>query len=1217
MKRTTRRRHVRHTTWKALNIIVGLTTILNVSSFGLILSPKIVSAADTKVVAEDTTTTPSSDEASVDLVANPPVAPDTTPAVSAPETPIVDQSVLPTVAPTVVNQPSITAPLTVGVSNDISSPKQSVTSEPALVDREPAKIYFTKLVCDNESDLPDWASHYNESGPNYPQTNPKISADTAADWIKTHPGCDYKKDWKFQYHFDPKENPGDNVGIAAGWYTSGKTGSDGRVKVEINNFEGSPKIWLREVMQNGYIPFSYQGEVWEAREGLNGSAEFYCNNDVRHFDNYEYIDSLAHGSKYYCVAWNVKETPHLDVTVNKIYKFSKDEPITNPDGWTWSIDDVTGIPGGQTKSVDLTDGSMTISEDPNAEYNKNTDTTYECSYDKNSRDDHDVLSTNDHSFSGTGKSFDFTPNKDWKSVTCTFTNTAQVGKVKFVKHVIIDGQELTDQQELAAENQFSFEVNNSLPLLNGQSMENVIGDYTVKEHGPDGYSFVSATGSCQVLETQARPTNGQPFIRLHLEQGENEDCVITNRRHTGTVDGYKFEDLNGDGKWQDNESGLPGVTIELACGSYNGSMPSAFETKTDKNGHYHFDHVPTGSCNVREIIPPHCRQTVGPTDPVDRQDPRWNELQIMSNETTHAGDMGDKCSGSISGHKYELRGDAKLPVDGWKICLQPVVVDLAPALSTTIAPSFCTGDGQTLAITDEDGFYKFDSVQSGNYRVFEESRNGWNWLNPETGSQNVTVNDNEDKTDIDFYNGHMGTLIVHKAIDQANGQGYVTNDELANQLKFSWDLDDDTLPHQSFGGIGLLVSAGSHSIDEDTVGQGYHYTGWYTTNSIDFSCANPEDQQSMFDVNISAGQTKEITICNARDTGTLTLRKIVHNNFGGTATSSDFTMHIMQGTSDAVTPFAGSSDGVDKVIPTGTYAVSESGLPKGYTQQSVDCAPTYTNTVKLNTAIDPINPANINLTNGAHITCTFTNTDVQPKLTVTKIVSGGTKVVADFPLKVNDTAVTSGVQTGFNAGTYTVSETNNPTFGYSAVITGECAANGTITLAPGDVKACTITNTRDTGTLIVKKNVFDAQGNDIADTHSFTVTVDGVQKTMAEGTDATYVLPTGSYTVLETPDAGYNISSPGPSDLFAVTKGQTTTVTVINKTAPPTGTVLGITTTAPTPVTTTPKTVKKIPKVLGLSTTGAGPLDYLFFAFGAATLFGGAAWTRRLRRDRI
>jgi hypothetical protein len=82
-----------------------------------------------------------------------------------------------------------------------------------------------------------------------------------------------------------------------------------------------------------------------------------------------------------------------------------------------------------------------------------------------------------------------------------------------------------------------------------------------------------------------------------------------------------------------------------------------------------------------------------------------------------------------------------------------------------------------------------------------------------------------------------------------------------------------------------------------------------------------------------------------------------------------------------------------------------------------------------------------------------------PKLTVTTIVvnnNGGTKTVSDFPLFVDGSAVTSGTQTTVSAGAHTVSATG--VTGYVATIGGDCAANGTITLAAGAVKACTITN---------------------------------------------------------------------------------------------------------------------------------------------------------------
>ncbi|MDK1119544.1 MAG: hypothetical protein QGM50_12250, partial [Anaerolineae bacterium] len=96
---------------------------------------------------------------------------------------------------------------------------------------------------------------------------------------------------------------------------------------------------------------------------------------------------------------------------------------------------------------------------------------------------------------------------------------------------------------------------------------------------------------------------------------------------------------------------------------------------------------------------------------------------------------------------------------------------------------------------------------------------------------------------------------------------------------------------------------------------------------------------------------------------------------------------------------------------------------------------------------------------GDNVTCTITNEEIAPLLTVTKNVindNGGSKVVDDFPLFVDGNSVTSGDQNTFPAGNYTVSETGAA--GYTATIGGDCAADGSITLALGDVKSCTITN---------------------------------------------------------------------------------------------------------------------------------------------------------------
>jgi hypothetical protein len=82
-------------------------------------------------------------------------------------------------------------------------------------------------------------------------------------------------------------------------------------------------------------------------------------------------------------------------------------------------------------------------------------------------------------------------------------------------------------------------------------------------------------------------------------------------------------------------------------------------------------------------------------------------------------------------------------------------------------------------------------------------------------------------------------------------------------------------------------------------------------------------------------------------------------------------------------------------------------------------------------------------------------------LTVTKNVvndDDGTLDVSDFPLFINGVPVTSGVATTtLTPGAYTVTEIGDADYDAGAW-GGDCAADGTIVLADGDSKTCTITN---------------------------------------------------------------------------------------------------------------------------------------------------------------
>ena len=165
---------------------------------------------------------------------------------------------------------------------------------------------------------------------------------------------------------------------------------------------------------------------------------------------------------------------------------------------------------------------------------------------------------------------------------------------------------------------------------------------------------------------------------------------------------------------------------------------------------------------------------------------------------------------------------------------------------------------------------------------------------------------------------------------------------------------------------------------------------------------------------------------------TLTVTKIVNNNYGGSKVVSDFPLFI-DGQSVA--------SGAASTTTSGLHTVSETSSA-GYTSViGGDCAPGGT----------------VTLATGDALTCTITNSDIAPQLIVTKIVVGGSKVVSDFPLFIDGQSVASGAASTTTTGLHTVSETSDP--GYTSVIAGNCASDGTITLALGEIKTCTITNT--------------------------------------------------------------------------------------------------------------------------------------------------------------
>lgn len=261
----------------------------------------------------------------------------------------------------------------------------------------------------------------------------------------------------------------------------------------------------------------------------------------------------------------------------------------------------------------------------------------------------------------------------------------------------------------------------------------------------------------------------------------------------------------------------------------------------------------------------------------------------------------------------------------------------------------------------------------------------------------------------------------------------------------------------------------------------------------------------------SCGSTVQHRVNVAPCMASLTLDKEVKIDNGGDALKTDWTLNA-NSTAGSISGVAGDPSVTGAAVNPGTYTLSETNGPDGYIPSDWSCVINGGEAVIGNS---------VTLVADDIAVCTIINDDVQPKLTITKVVVG-TGDVSNFSLFVDSLPVTSGVQIGIDAGSYTVSETSNTD--YTSEITGNCAPDGSITLAPGDIKSCTITNTRKVGQITFSKSV--TVGDEPPSSWTFSV-YSGSTLVGTYDHGQSVELDTGLYTVIENGPGTYFLDSIG------------------------------------------------------------------------------------------
>lgn len=211
------------------------------------------------------------------------------------------------------------------------------TPPPPPPHQDPVTIVASKVVCSDESMLPNWGAG-----------GPDITASTAADWVANHPGCHLQPGWQFEWGNGNAPDTGDSlIGPAGSGYTPfGPTDANGYATTTVS---GESVLHLREVQQNGYIPFTHTSSPDNSNDV---SAEFYCADDVLNYDNWDFINNAQPGNTYHCVAFNAPvKVPTTTVKVCKVD--DQQHPLA---GWTLMlkgdhVGDATVLPDGNDHAL--------------------------------------------------------------------------------------------------------------------------------------------------------------------------------------------------------------------------------------------------------------------------------------------------------------------------------------------------------------------------------------------------------------------------------------------------------------------------------------------------------------------------------------------------------------------------------------------------------------------------------------------------------------------------------------------------------------------------------------------------------------------------------------------------------------------------------------------------------------------------------------------------
>ncbi|MEG5062329.1 SdrD B-like domain-containing protein [Microcoleus sp. B3-A4] len=223
----------------------------------------------------------------------------------------------------------------------------------------------------------------------------------------------------------------------------------------------------------------------------------------------------------------------------------------------------------------------------------------------------------------------------------------------------------------------------------------------------------------EVVPPNSQPTTPNP-VAVTLAAGQTTPATVNFGNQTipavlASITGIKFNDLDGNGTQAAGEVAVPGVTVFLDTN--NDGILDATETSatTGADGSFNFPNLPSGTYNVREVVPPFSQPTT----------PNPVAVTLAAGQTTPATvNFGNSLqTGTITGIKFnDTNGNGTQ--DTGEIGIPGVTI----FLDTNNNGSSDTGEIQVT--TGTDGSYSFPNLQTGTYNVGEVVPTGFTPTTP-------------------------------------------------------------------------------------------------------------------------------------------------------------------------------------------------------------------------------------------------------------------------------------------------------------------------------------------------------------------------------------------------------------------------------------------------------------------------------------------------------